>query len=365
MKIEIITEKLLTLLTKAGRLTSKHLSLPILSHVLLSAKSGTLTVRATNLEMGIECFAPAKVGREGELTTPSAVLLSFISNLRNVKSITMELKDGKLLVGGGNTKSLMHTGSPDDFPTVPKAEGEGSSADPRALLAGFKAVHYAGAVGNLKPELGSVYLYQENGSLFFAATDSFRLAEKQIPVKKELITEGILVPIRNAAEFMRLLEEEKDEVTFRVGGGKLTLETPSMFVTSRLVEGTFPDYKQIIPKEQTTEAVMLKEDLATGLKVTSLFSDRFNQLNIQVLPGEKTLELAARSAEAGEGSFAVSAALSGRDIKANFNHRYIQDCLAAIQGDSISMSWSGENKPLLISGVGDRSFRYIVMPMNR
>lgn len=365
MKIEIVTEKLLSLLSKAIRLTGKHLSLPILSHVLLAGKRGELTVRATNLEMGIECSASAKVEREGVVATPAAVFFAFISNLRGGKSVLLEAKDGKLLLSTGTTKSTLHTASPDEFPTIPRAEGSGSEVPAKSLADGFKAVAYAGALGNLKPELGSVYLYQENGSLFFAATDSFRLAEKRVPVKKDVLSEGVLIPIRNAAEFVRLLDEEKGDVSVKASGGKLSLETEGLLVTSRLVEGMFPDYRQIIPKEETTQAILLKEDLLSGLKVTALFSDRFNQLHIRVSPGEKTCELSAKSAEAGEGVFKLPASLSGRDLSANFNHRYIQDCLASISTDSVCLSWSGENRPLLISGVGDGSFRYLVMPMNR
>jgi DNA polymerase-3 subunit beta len=227
-------------------------------------------------------------------------------------------------------------------------------------------VYYAGALGNLKPELGSVYLYHENEEFVFAATDSFRLAEKRIPFKKTAtVFQPLLIPIKNVTELIRVLEEEKDEIRVFVGKGQISIEGSNLLFTSRLIEGSFPDYKQIIPKEFVAEAVVLKDDLLSALKLTSLFSDRFNQLRIHVEQKKKLFELSARSGELGESKSSIHAALSGESIQSNFNYRYIADALPAISSDSLSFRWSGENKPLIMSGVGDKSFRYLVMPMNR
>lgn len=365
MKIEVIKEKLQNALGKAGRLAGKHLSLPILSHVLLIAKKGALTVRATNLEMGVEYTIPVRVEREGEVAVPATVLSSFISNLGAVKSVLLEVTDGKLTILADGAKATINGGASDDFPTIPKAEGPSFPITPELLLKGFKAVHYAGALGNLKPELSSVYLYHEGDELVFVATDSFRLAEKKVPFKKAAAFQSVLIPIKNVVEFVRILEEEKDEIRVCIGKGQLSLEGNGLLATSRLVEGSFPDYRQIMPKTFVTEAVMLKEDLLSSLKLTTLFSDRFNQLHLELDPKKKKFELSAKSGELGESSSSLASALTGEVLHGNFNHRYIADCLGAVLADSIALRFSGENKPLLIGGVGDVSFRYLVMPMNR
>lgn len=366
MKIEVIKEKLQGAVSKAQRLSSKHLSLPILSHILLTAARGSLVVRATNLDMGGEYTIPAKVEREGVVAVPAGVFSSFVSNLGNARSVVLDSTDNKLTVSTEGTKAVINGVNSDDFPTIPKAEGAFFSIDPQMFLRGFKAVQYAGALGNLKPELSSVYLYHDNEEFVFAATDSFRLAEKRIQFKKTAtIFQPVLVPLKNVVELIRVLEEEKDEIRVFVGKGQLSVEGNNLLFTSRLIEGSFPDYKQIIPKEFVAEAVVLKEDLLGALKLTALFSDRFNQLHILLEQKKKLFELSARSGEFGESKSSVHAALSGETIQGNFNYRYIADCLPVISTDSVVFKWSGDNRPLLIGGVGDKSFRYIVMPMNR
>ena len=175
----------------------------------------------------------------------------------------------------------------------------------------------------------------------------------------------ILIPIKNVAELIRMLEEETEDIRVFVGKGQLSLEGSGLLATTRLVDGSFPDYRQIMPKEFKTEAVMLKEDLLASLKLTTLFSDRFNQLHINADPKKKLFELSAKSGEFGESVSALPAAQTGEAFKGNFNHRYISDCLSAVSADSVAFRFSGDNRPLLVGGVGDPSFRYLVMPMNR
>lgn len=365
MKLELVREKLQRALQKTERATSRHLSLPILSHVLLTAKKNTLTLRATNLDLGTEYTVPARVEKEGVTTAPASIFTSFVSALSSVASVALEAAGGKLVVNAGGSKAALITGNHEDFPTIPKPTGDAFTAEPGALLKGFKAVQYAGALGNLKPELGSIYLYCEGKELVFAATDSFRLAEKKILLKKEPPVSGVLVPLKNAAELVRLLEDEEGEAAVSVGKGQLSLQTRNLYAASRLLEGSFPDYRQIIPKESVTEATLLKEDLANALRVVTLFSDRFNQIRLRVDPKGNLCEFITKNGEVGESTTALPAALSGAAYEGNFNHRYLSDCLGAISSDSLTLRFSGEGKPLLIQGVGDASFRYLVMPMNR
>jgi len=211
-----------------------------------------------------------------------------------------------------------------------------------------------------------VYLYQDGESLVFAATDSFRLAEERVPLKKTATSfSPALIPLKNAVEFTRILEEEQGEIRVFIGNGQFSIEGDGLLATSRLTEGSFPDYRQIIPSDFKAEAVALKEDVVNALRLTALFSDRFNQLHLSLDPAKKTVEISAKSGGLGEGAALVPAALSGEAMQNNFNHRYITDCLSAISSDSVSFRFSGENKPLLIGGVGNTSFRYLVMPMNR
>ena len=366
MKVEALKEKLQFVIGRVERFSGKHLSLPILSHFLLTAKRGVLTVRATNLDMGIEHSLPVKVEREGVIAVPAGLFTSFVASLRNTRALTLEAEGSTLHVRASGAEAQIKGAPPDDFPTIPRAGGASFTLDPGVLVGGVRSVHYAGALGNLKPELGSVYLYHDGEELVFVATDSFRLAEKKIPLKRVPATlQSVLIPVRNAGELARLLEGERDEIRVYVGKGQLSLEANGFYVTSRLVEGSFPDYRQIIPKEFGAEAVVLRDDLLGALKLTSLFSDRFNQLSVRVDPRKKQFELIARNGEVGESTEAIPAALTGAALESNFNHRYVSDCLQALHSDSVAFHFGSEHRPLLITGVGDASFRYLVMPMNR
>ena len=137
------------------------------------------------------------------------------------------------------------------------------------------------------------------------------------------------------------------------------------YLTSRVIDGIFPDYRQIIPKEFKTEAILLKEDLVQSLKISTIFSDSFNQVSMAVSPEEKRFELTTKNSTLGENTTKIDAALSGDPAEANFNYRYVSDCLQSIDADSISVSLSGPSRPVVIRGVSDKSFTYLVMPMNR
>lgn len=366
MKVEIIKEKIQPIVLKTERIAGKHPSLPILSHFLLTAKKGFVSLRATNLEIGVECTVPAKVEKEGVVAVPAATFSSFVVNSGATRSIMLEERDKVLSVSASAVQAKIKTAPPDDFPNIPKAKGVEFNISPSQFIAGLRSVVYAGAIGSLKPELGSVFITSFENDIVFAATDSFRLAEKRVSLKNIPPISPLLIPIRNAGEFIRLLEDEGgDDTTVIVEKGQVSIKTARMDITSRLLEGVFPDYQQIIPKETVAEAVALKGDMIAALKSTVLFSDRFNQVRLLADPKKKLFELSARNSELGESQATIPAALSGAVMESNFNHRYLSDCLSSIESDSVSFGWSGEGRPLLIRGVGNGSFRYIVMPMNR
>jgi DNA polymerase-3 subunit beta len=139
----------------------------------------------------------------------------------------------------------------------------------------------------------------------------------------------------------------------------------SVYFVSRVVDGSFPDYRQIIPKEHKTEAVVLKEDFLRAIRSTTVFSDSFNQIVISVSPETKKMELRSKNNDIGEGTTTVQSAISGEPMEISFNHRYLLDCFSSVNSDSISISFSGSNKPALIRGVSESSFLYVVMPMNK
>jgi len=208
-------------------------------------------------------------------------------------------------------------------------------------------------------------LHAKEGCLVFAATDSFRLAEKKIKTKKIPHFKQILIPQKNAAEIIKIFDKGDEEISVSLEEHQIGLRAQNIYLTSRIIEGIFPDYKQIIPKETTTNAVVLKQDLINSLKTSLIFSDTFNQLTLKLSPKTKGFEVESKNSTIGESTHNVDAVLKGEDLNINVNHRYFTDCFQSITTDSISLSFGGQAKPIIVQGVGDTSFLYLVMPMNQ
>lgn len=366
MKIECIKDKLIDAITKADKLTSKNLSLPILSCVDLKASKNFLIVRATNLDCGIEIRIPAKVDVEGEVAIHGSVLTSLLSGLPKEKNIILESKEGNVLVSTSTNTTLIKTYSPDDFPAIPKIEGQRTiEINPRLLVKGFKSVVYSASVSTVKPELSSVYVYKDDAELVFVSTDSFRLAEKRVKVKDSIDFPPVIIPAKNVADVIRTLDGLTDDIRVHFDKNQIAFEGKDIYLMSRVIDATFPDYRQIIPKAFVTEVVVLKQDLVDSLKTSHVFSDKFNQVNVKALPSKKSFVISTKNSDVGEYTNAIDSSVSGEDVEINFNHKYLNDCFQSVDSDSISLSISGSNKPLVMRGVSDKSFTYLVMPMNR
>jgi len=189
MNIECVKEKLGEAITKAEKITAKNATLPILSGIFLDAKNGELSVKSTNLDLGIEIKVPVKVDQPGTIVVPGSILSSFLSGLPNVKNVALEAVEGNLKVVTQHNSTVIKTLNHDDFPTIPilsDQESKSFSLPSVDFVRGLKSVWYSGAASSIKPELSSIYIHTEGDSLIFTATDSFRLAEKKIRLKKAL-----------------------------------------------------------------------------------------------------------------------------------------------------------------------------------
>jgi len=252
----------------------------------------------------------------------------------------------------------------DDFPTLPTLSmAESFTVPVQKFIDGVKSVWYSASVSDMKPEIASVYIYPENEDMVFAATDSFRLAEKRVAIKKNTQFSRILIPYKNMVEILRIFEGLDGDIDVSFNKNQISISSGGIYVTSRIIDGVFPDYRQIIPKEHSTEAVMLKQDVINALKMTNLFSDKFNRVDIRVDPAKKLFEVEAKNSILGENTTKIDAALSGKEISCGFNQKYILDCFQAIKHESVVFRFSGVGRPLVIQGVGDNSFVYLVMPL--
>lgn len=352
---------------RADKITGKNLSLAVLKAVLLTATKKELVIQATNLDLGIETKISADVQKEGVVAIPGDVLTSILSNISNNEEVLLETTEGTLTVTTGNVAAKIKTYSHDDFPTFSPINNIDSSVSVPAsdMVEGFKSVWYSASPSSMKPELASIRIGLDGNEFVFAATDSFRLAEKRINTKGIEDFESLLVPLKNITEIVRNLERERGEVKIIPGENQVSFITTDTRLTTRVIDGVFPDYNQIIPKEFSTEATVLKEDLIQTLRVATIFSNKFNQVQFNIDVKKKKFIVETNNAEVGESSVMVDAALSGDSLEIGFNHKYIIDSFQSLGSDSITLKFSGVGKPLVVRGVGDKTFTYLVMPMNR
>ena len=365
MKIECTTNKIKNAIILAERITGKNLTLPVLGSVLLSVEGKTLTIRSTNLSIGININIPVKVLSEGTLAVRGDILSHLFSNITNDSPVVFESVDNTLHVSINNNKSIIKTLPTEDFPTLPTVEGESFVIPSKKLIEGMKAVYYSASISEIKPEIGSIYIYPEDDMLVFIATDSFRLAEKKIKLKQRLDFSGILIPYKNATELIKVFDSLDEDINITINKNQAALVCNGTYFTTRLIDATFPDYKQIIPKEFTTTVTLLKKDFVNSLKVSNIFSDKFNQITIDVNPSKKIFNLESKNTDIGENSTSVQAALTGESVQANFNYKYIIDCFQSINTDSLTIMFYGNTKPTIIKPIGDNSFMYLVMPMHK
>ena len=363
MKVECVLEQLTSAITATERVAGNHPTLPILNCILISVENSTLKVRSTNLELGLEVGMAARVLAEGMVAVPAATLLNTLLNTHTAQ-VTLETKGTNLVIKTPNGETNIATVSADDFPTLPTIGNKPLKILGRDLLRGLKAVWFAGSAATIKPELGSVCLYPEGQTLVFVATDSFRLAEKIIPLTHPLDFKTLLLPLRSVPELLRFLERADGDIAVRVSEHQISFTADDHYLTSRVIEGVFPDYRQIIPKEKLTEVVALKHDLLGTLKKALVFSGKFNQVQLSVQPKKKQFVVSSGS-DVGETTDTVPSAVSGEDLSVHFNLKYLLDCFQALGGDSVSLAFSGAGKPLVARDAADASFLYLVMPMNR
>ncbi len=366
MKIECIKEKLSKGLSKAEKMIAKNPSLPVLGTILLKAVNGKLIISSTNLDLGLELSIPVKVLEEGSVCVSGQVISNFINSVFD-KNVSLEVSGNNLYIKTDHTKTTIKTISAEDFPIIPKDINniafEMNSSD---FIKGLKSVYYSASVSSIKPTLSSVLIYPDEDFIVFVSTDGFRLAEKRIKVKKQNDFNQFLIPFKNITEIIKTFEDISLNINFYINDNQVSMVYEDLYLVSRVVNGVYPDYKNLIPKDFKTEVVLLKQDLVNSLKVSNIFTDKFSQVYFKILPKDNLFEITTKNIDIGENQNKIEALIKGDSIESiSFNYKYIIDCFQSIESDSLSLALNDINKPMVIKGVNDKSFLYLVMSMNK
>jgi DNA polymerase III subunit beta len=343
----------------------KSTTLQALSSVLLLAGAGGIKMRATNLETGIDLKLEGKCIGDGAVAIPATIIQQVAGSFTQEGKVTIEHIGDIVSINSGTGKSLIKTVPYDDFPSIPFPENPKNRIVLNGILLKnlFTSISSCASSSTVRPELSSIYMSIEGGVLTSAATDSFRLAEKRIPLPNNGTQGKFLIPAKNAIEIAQALPDDDIIVSFDDHQCAF-VATKGMFV-SRLTNAVYPDYRQIIPKESIVEAVVLRKDFESALKRTTIFSDSFQKIKLSFNQKKNILSFFAKNIEVGESSENIPAKVSGSAIDLSFNHRYLSAVLALTNSESISLTAAGVGRPLIIRGVGDSSLMYLVSPMNQ
>lgn len=348
----------------AERVTSKNSSLPILNSVLLTTNKNSLIIRATNLEVGVEFQIPAEIKKEGSITVPGALFSNILTNIPDEETISVSATNNVCKITTKSKNITVKGFVSDDFPTLPIInDGESFTIQSQNFIQGVKSVLMSAALSDIKPEISSVYIYQKEKSLVFVATDSFQLAEKKINYNGEPLSQGVIIPVKNIIEIVKVFESLNENILFKITKTQISCVSKSVYITSRVIQGIYPDYEQILPKNNTTEVTILKQDLINTLKLSTLFSDKFNKIQFIIDPQEGKCLILTKNSDIGETELNLTVAMSGEPIEISLNGKHLFNCLNVINQDSITLQCNGFNKPAVIRGIGDPSFTYLTMPL--
>ncbi len=370
MKIGTTKERFLNAILLAERIVGKKESLPVLSCILIEAGK-ELSVSATNLEAGVDIHIQADIEETGTVAVNAHVLSQTIRSISGDK-ITLKTEDNNLLIESRGTKTLIKAVPHNEFPALSfRSDKKSIPVSRELLMRGIQSVSYSASPSMIRPELGSVYISLSDMGMVSVATDSFRLAEKTISNSGAKESQDLLIPLKHALELTHVLEHVDSEmVELRLDDSQITVSADGSKVgrvryISRVVDGQFPNYKEIIPRAFTSEATVLKNDFAEMLRKARVFSGNDQHVGLHLYPKRKIFSATAQSNDVGEMSDSIDAALSGDDLDINFHIGYLGDCFSSIGSDSIVLGFSGPGRPVVIRGVSDASFTYLVMPLNR
>jgi len=375
MKFTCLQENLNFGLQATGHLVNKNINLPILNNVLLEANNSGVKLSSTNLEIGISCHVRCKVDVEGAFTADARLLSEYISLLPN-DQVNLELaKDDFLKVACRSSETKIKGIVADDFPVIPKIEREVAyKINIKDFKKALAQVVFAVANSESRPEISGVLMSFNKikpGMVHLVGTDSYRLTEKALAVSDNKEERDVIVPVKSLQEVLRVLglvkeqENQIDALQVFVSDNQILFSCDGIELISRLIEGQFPDYKQIIPTETRTQVVVSTAELVKSIKAVALFSKLgIFDVNLK-FNSSKGLIIQATNSQLGESKSEMAVAFSGDDNETTLNYRYLLDGLNNISAEEVELSLVDGNVPFLVRPRGDDSYTYIVMPIKQ
>lgn len=368
MKISILAQDLLPALQAVSRSVGVKSSLPVLANILLQTENGKLKISATNLEIGVIKKINAQVIEEGEISIPAKTFLETISSLAGAK-IELSASVDQLKISTPNFKASLNGIPANEFPAIPLSSDNAILISPSVLKDSIPQITFAAAVDEGRPVLTGILTEIKDNLLELVATDGFRLAHQKIPIENSSNFKA-LIPRRTFEEIIRLVDEEigKDDNEQKISIATTENQNQIIFsigqseLSSRLIEGQFPSWEKIIPKDFQNRAIVDRMELLKAVKLSSIFAKDLANIT-KIKSGDGKLKLSSQTKEVGEQETEVEAVVEGENIEVAFNSRFLIDVLAACNASQVILEFSGTLSAALIKPVGQEGLEYIIMPV--
>ena len=369
MKLSVMQENLARGLQVVSRAVSTRTTLPVLANVLLKTEDAGLKLTATNLEIGITYWVPGKIDSDGATTIPARLFTDVINSLPAGDRVDLELQGAATLrIRSGRFETHIKGIDADDFPAIPTAgERPTTRVSQKVLKQALAETAFAAASDEARPILTGVLARFEGDRLTLAAADNYRIAVKTIPLLDPVEDTSIVIPARSLNELIRILADTDDppvEIILSGPRNQILFHLEGVDLVSRLIDGQFPPYQNVLPKTHTTRAILEREDLLKAVRLAALIaSSSANIVKLQVgVDGETGVTVTA-NAEVGDNEGRVEAQVEGDGTTIAFNARYLTDVLTNVDADQFALELNGPLSPGVFKPVGDDQYVHVVMPV--
>ena len=365
MEVIVTQENLSFALNNASRVASSKSGLPILNNILLRTDSSRLYIAATNLEVASSHRIGAKIIKPGSVTVPAKLLSEFIQNLPK-EQITLAVKNNKLSITTKSSSSTINGVADDEFPELPTID-ENKAVSYTLSVDDFKSsvsqTIIAASNDTTRPILTGVYWHSFEGGLYIAATDGYRLAERKITDTKSDVS--AVIPVSTLQEVLRTIKDDISEIEVLLDETQVTFRLMDVEITSRLIDGKFPDYRQLIPKQTDTTITLSRVEFVRVIKIAGLFARESGRgINLSVDVDKKQLSVNSIASEIGENSSNIDIEVVGEPGSVSLNSRYLTDALGSMSTDKIMFGFSGKLAPCVLNeGSKNTAYKHIIMPL--
>jgi len=363
MKISVVQENLVKAVATVSRVVGSRTSLPILGNILLKADKSSLSLSATNLEIALTVTIGCKAEQTGVVCVPAKLLLETLQSLQSDK-IMLSGDENKLEIAAAGAEVQIQAMSAEEFPAIPAIDSPQNLVLKRDVIVdALTKVAVAASLDESRPVLAGVYMKSSADELIFAATDSYRLAEMRIPSSGGNEA-TVILPLRTVQEVLRLAgATESVEITFELGKSEARVTIDNVELVTRLIEGNFPNYTQIIPSQAATKLKTSRTELTQAARLAGIFA-RESAHTITLKASGSTLQLHAEAAQVGENTSEVSLKLEGADATISLNVRFLIDALGVMSTDEVELRLNDKLDPCVVVPVDkNNQYTHLIMPL--